>query len=310
MDRVRWSEVIGWARDLGFPLAGAVPSLPPDPARETFGAWLGRWRHGFLVRLEETASLRLDPKTWLPWARSVLSVAIPYNTRRDHSAEWVGRGRLWVSRYAWGRDYHKTVRLRLGNLATRLESRGVRARACTDSAPLLERAYALSAGLGFRGKNGLLVNPGLGSYLFLGAVVTDLAPPEAGSEPVPSGCGECRLCVAACPVGALRGPGDLDAGRCISAWTVEWPGEFPAERPALHGNLFGCDRCQEVCPYNCEAPLSSEGDFQPREPWFAPDPASVLSLLEAEWVRLAEGMVLRRAGYAGILRAARAAGGE
>jgi epoxyqueuosine reductase len=267
-------------------------------------------RHGFLARLEVTASLRLDPRNWLPWARSVLSVAIPYNTRRDSSAHWVERGRLWVSRYAWGRDYHKTVRLRLGHIASRLESRGVRARACADSAPVMERTYALAAGLGFAGRNGLLIHPELGSYLFLGAVVTDMEPPPAAPGPIPSGCGDCRLCVTACPTGALCGSGDLDAGRCISAWTVEWPGPFPDGRPALHGNLFGCDLCQEACPYNRDAPLSPEEDFRPREPWFAPDLAEVLSLTEAEWVRAAEGMVLRRAGYGGIRRTARAAAGD
>lgn len=307
MDRPGWSEVTGWARDLGFPLAGAVGALPTDSAREAFRTWLGRPRHGLLSRLEATASLRLDPRNWLPWARSVLSVALPYNTRRDSSAEWVDRGRLWISRYAWGRDYHKTVRHRLGHIASRLESRGVRARACADSAPLMERAYALAAGFGFAGRNGLLVHPELGSYLFLGAVVTDMEPPDAAPNPIPSGCGHCRLCVTACPTGALPGSGEVDAGRCISAWTVEWPGAFPEGSPPLHGNLFGCDLCQEACPYNRDAPLSPEEAFRPREPWFAPDPAWVLSLTESEWVQAAEGMVLRRAGYAGIRRNARVA---
>lgn len=299
-----WPEVLKWVREAGFPLAGVVPLRPPAPATDRFGGWLASGRHGFLRYMAESASLREDPASWLPWARSVLCAALPYNTRRDSSARWTGMGHLWVSRYAWGRDYHRVVRSRLAPVVRRLEAACVRVRTCVDSAPLLERAYALEAGLGFQGKNGILVHPEFGSYLFLAEVVTDLESPEEKSGPLPGGCGSCNLCVEACPAGALRGPGDVDAGRCISAWTVEGKGGF-GTAPPLDGHLFGCDRCQEVCPYNREAPLSGDSQFEPRDPWFAPQPEELLNLGDDDWERLTRGSVLTRSGRSELVRIAR-----
>lgn len=296
-----WPEIFAWAREAGFPLAGAAPLQPPTPAVNRLRRWLASGRHGFLQYMGETVTLRGDPSSWLPWGRSVLCVALPYNTRVDSSDGWTARGHLWVSRYAWGRDYHRAVRSRLAPVVRRLASCGVRARACVDSAPLLERAYALAAGLGFQGKNGLVIHPELGSYLFLAEVVTDRNPPAGGSGPLPDGCGGCDLCAVACPAGALRGPGDLDAGRCISAWTVERRAGTEGITD-LGGHLFGCDRCQEVCPYNRGAPLSGDAQFEPRHPWFAPRPEVVLGLGEGDWDRLTRGSVLRRIGRTGLVR--------
>jgi epoxyqueuosine reductase len=197
------------------------------------------------------------------------------------------------------------MRSRLRPLARRLGEAGRRVRIFVDTAPLLERTYAAAAGLGFVGKNALLVNPRWGSYLFLGEIVTDLEPPPAGLPPVPIGCGSCEKCVEACPSRALRGPGDLDAGRCISAWTVEPRGEYSSCSPDLAGNLFGCDRCQEVCPFNREAPLLADPEFEPREPWFAPRPEDVLGLSKEDWGRLTRGMSLRRKGFGAMLLTAR-----
>jgi epoxyqueuosine reductase len=302
-----WQDILGWAREGGFPLAGAVAIQPPPEAAARFRDWLTLGRHGFLRYMQDTAPLRRDPREWLPWARSVLCVALPYNTRTDVSADWTHLGRLWVSRYAWGRDYHTVMRSRLRPLARRLTMTGARARVFVDSAPLLERSYAVAAGLGFVGKNALLVNPRWGSYLFLGEIATDLEPPPSGAPPVSCGCGSCDLCVGACPAGALRGPGDLDAGRCISAWTVEPRGEKSPGSPNLHDNLFGCDRCQEVCPFNREAPLSADPDFEPREPWFAPRSEEILGLSQEGWDVATRGTALRRRGYEGLLRSARRA---
>jgi epoxyqueuosine reductase len=295
-----WPQIVEWARQAGFPLASAVPVEVPPEARVRLESWLARGRHGSLSYMAAGAQQRLDPRTWLPWARSLLSVALPYNTSREGSEAWRDRGRMWVSRYAWGRDYHKVLGKRLSGLARRIELSGARARVCVDTSPLAERAYAVRAGLGFVGKNALLVHPEWGSYLFLGEILTDLSPPDFCPAPLSPGCENCDQCLRACPTGALRGPGDLDAGRCISAWTVERCGGR-SHRPDLHGNLFGCDRCQEACPYNRGAPLTADPSFAPRPPWFAPRPGEILGLSGEEWERLTRGMVLRRAGYAKLL---------
>ena len=149
----------------------------------------------------------------------------------------------------------------------------------------------------------MMIHPTYGSYLFLGEILTDL-PLEVGQGEIPDGCGGCTLCLKECPTAAFVAPRVLDAGRCISTWTVEVRGELPPSAPRLHGHLFGCDRCQEVCPYNREAPLSAEPDFQPRPEWFAPAPAAVLALTGPELEARLSGSGLRRAGEAGLRRSA------
>jgi epoxyqueuosine reductase len=253
--------------------------------------------------MSRTGELREDPKALEPWVRGLFCAAMPYNTSRALSAQSIASGRAWVSRYAWGRDYHKVLRSRLLPAARFLEAKGFKARICVDSAPLLERAYAVKAGLGFIGKNGCLVHPERGSYLFLGEILTDLDLPDG--EPIPDGCGDCALCLRGCPTRAFAAPRILDARRCLSTWTIEHRGPFPESTPPLHGHLFGCDRCQEVCPYNRRAPLSGEADFRPRPPWLAPDPLSVACMDQEQWEESTQSMALRRARYDGLMRNAR-----
>jgi epoxyqueuosine reductase len=230
-------------------------------------------------------------------------VALPYNTRREFSARAISGGKCWVSRYAWGRDYHIVQRARMKIAARILQDEGFKARVCVDTVPLLERHFAWKAGLGFIGKNGLLIHPEFGSYLFLGAVLTDMELED--STPLPDGCGDCALCIRGCPTGAFVAPRVLDAGRCLSTWTIEFRGPFPAHAPPLAGHLFGCDICQEVCPYNRQAPLSKEADFQPRGGWFAPAPAAIAAMTEEEWDSSTRGSAVRRARQDGLLRNAR-----
>lgn len=296
-------SVLGALREAGIPLAGTCRGEVPEADRLRFAACLGANLHGPLGYMAKTARLRSDLRAFLPWARGVFVVALPYDTSRSLSAHSVARGRAWVSRYAWGRDYHKVLRAKMKPAARLLEEAGHQARICVDSAPVLERALAARAGLGFIGKNGCLVHPRYGSYLFLGELFTDLALPDG--EAVESGCGECELCLKACPAHAFSAPGVLDAGRCLSTWTIEWRGEFPPEVPPLRGHLFGCDRCQEVCPFNREAPLSDVPDFRPREPWFAPETARVAAMGEREWDAATRGTALRRARFEGLLRNAK-----
>lgn len=299
-DEALVEKVLDSLRASGLTLAGTCSAEVPAADRSALAAWNARGLGGPLGYMPRTERLRIAPGEWLPWVRGAFCAAMAYNTRRDMSASTIAGGRAWVSRYAWGRDYHKVLRARMGPAARLLRAAGFRARVCVDTAPVLERALAAKAGLGFVGKNGLLIHPHLGSYLFLGEILTDL--PLGDGERVPDGCGECRLCLRGCPTGALTAPGVLDARLCLSTWTIEHRGPFPREAPALHGHLFGCDRCQEVCPYNRRAPLSGEAEFQPREPWFAPEPGAVAAMGAEEWDRATTGSAVRRAGHGGLRR--------
>lgn len=287
----------------GFPLAGTCRAEVPAEDMRRLEGWRARGLHGPLGYMVRTGQVRASPRVLLPWARGAFVVALPYNTTREYSSRHVSAGRAWVSRYAWGRDYHRVLRGKLRPAARLLAEAGHSARICVDSAPVLERALAVRAGLGFVGKNGCLTHPRYGSYLFLGEIFTDLELPEGWA--VEGGCGECDLCLKACPAGAFAAPRVLDAGRCLSTWTIEWRGDFSPDAPQLKGHLFGCDRCQEVCPFNREAPLSVEDDFRPRGPWFAPDPVRVAAMDEPEWDAATRGTPLRRARCDGLLRNAR-----
>lgn len=284
----------------GFPLVGTASVRPHGRDVDAYRRWLAGGMHGHLHYMARSAGLREEPSTLEPWARGVVCAALPYNTSRELSVRAVAAGRAWVSRYAWGRDYHKVLRARLRRAAGLLRAEGHRARVCVDSAPLLERALAAKAGLGFIGKNGMLIHPDWGSYLFLGEILTDLETED--SEPLPDGCGDCELCMRGCPTQALPSPRVLDARRCLSTWTIEHRGAFTEQTPPLHGHLFGCDRCQEVCPYNREAPLSDEAEFRARAAWHAPDPSAVASMGEARWDEATQGTALRRARFDGLKR--------
>lgn len=300
MDESLVRETLHRIRGAGIPLAGTASAEVPETHRRHFDAFLARGFGDGLPYLGRTAAWRSSLREWLPWARGLFVAALPYNTRKDFSAHWIRKGRAWISRYAWGRDYHRVLVSRLRPAARHLESLGFRARICVDSAPLLERAYAVKAGLGFIGKNGCLVHPEWGSYLFLAEIVTDL--PLSDSGPAPSVCWGCERCLRACPSQAFNGPYVLDPRKCLSTWTIEHRGPFSAEVPRLKGHLFGCDRCQEVCPFNLTAPLAFEPDLQPRTGWFAPTPESVLGLSTADWEKRSVGSPLRRAGLEGLRR--------
>lgn len=239
------------ALKLGFHDVGicAADALTGDRAR--LESWLAGGMHGEMDWMARDPAERADPGRLVPGARSVIALACSYR-EGDPPPRPTGQadpGR--IARYAWGRDYHRTLGLKLKDLRETLGrlSPGCKARSFVDSSPLLERAVARKAGLGFVGKNTLLIHRELGSWIFLAAIVTDLELPVDASG---SGdCGQCRLCLDACPTDAFAAPYVLDARRCISHWTIEAEGEPPPELAAKFGDwLFGCDVCQEVCPYN------------------------------------------------------------
>lgn len=297
------------ARECGFELAG-VARAGPLPEAEWFFEWARLGMAGEMEYLTgHRAALRADPRSLLPSARSVICVGKLYNTPHPYSSEFREPGRAWISRYAWGRDYHKLMRRGLQRLAGRLQQAAGQPfewRAACDSAPLLERALARQAGLGWIGKNSCLIHERSGSWYFLGELLVSLE--IEPDQPAPDRCGSCTRCIEACPTGAIVPTGQsggpaytVDSRRCISYLTIELRGPMPSSRKAELGfHLFGCDICQDVCPWNRRAPATGEPDFQPRH--FAP-PLDRLQALDGEGFRRSfAGTPVLRAGWEGFRR--------
>lgn len=243
-----------------------------------------------------------DPRLFLPWAKSAICVALPYNTTRELSTGYISKSRAWISRYAWGDDYHDVLRKKLKPVQTFLQAQGFRARITVDSFPVLERTLAQKAGLGFIGNNGLLIHPRAGSYLFLGEVLTDMEFPT--SQPAVSLCSDCGRCVSTCPSGALTGNGRVVPSLCLSSYNVEWKGDFPPSAPPFSGRLFGCDLCQEACPFNNGAPLSGERSFVPRPGLFAPEISFLFEGNKGKIEAMIKRTPLERRGVLGLMLSA------
>lgn len=242
-------------------------------------------------------------KLYIPWAKSVILVAIPYNTIREKSSIFIGKERVWVSRYAFGEDYHKVLRNKLKPLKNFLINKNFKAKICVDSFPILERSHALKAGLGFIGKNGLLINPHFGSYIFLGEIITNIEMAELNGEQkiLENYCKDCFKCVKACPTKAIIGDGSINPSKCISSYNVEWKGELPNFAPNFFSNLFGCDICQEVCPFNNKAPLTKEKCFYPKEELFAPKLSDLIKKDEKAIAEIIKKTPLERRGALQIM---------
>jgi epoxyqueuosine reductase len=252
------------ARALGFDLCGIAP-VDSYPELSFIHEWIERGYAADMAWLPRSADKRADVRLVLPGARSVIVTATLYNTDRPYSSDLpddVAR----ISRYAWGDDYHDVIKRRLDDLLAWMRTTSsvpFDARAYVDTGPVQERVYAQYAGLGWIGKNSCLINAEIGSWLFLGEIITtlDLEPDTQGLEQ----CGSCTRCLDACPTGALVEPGVLDSNRCISYLTIEARGPLPAEHlEAMGTHVYGCDVCQEVCPYNQPAPASTDPHWQPR----------------------------------------------
>lgn len=301
-----WPALIRqWARELGFADAAvAPPELTEDHAH--LQRWLDDGRHGGMGWMAEHGALRADPAALHPGTLTVISVRLDYRPAATDAWQVLGDpGAAYISRYALGRDYHKLMRNRLVKLGERLAAEiaphGYRAFA--DSAPILEKALARNAGLGWIGKHTLVLNREAGSWFFLGEILTDLPLAAAPAEPVTPRCGSCTACLDICPTQAITAPYQLDARRCISYLTIEHRGDIPEPlRPLIGNRIFGCDDCQLVCPWNRYAALAATPDFAPRH---GLDHARLLELFawsEDDYLRRTEGMALRRAGYARWLR--------
>lgn len=290
------------AQRLGFALAGISPVKPP-PHEGSFAEWLRKGLGGELGYLKRTEELRRDPRKLVPWAVSVISVGMNYYTPRPRPTRQDG-AKGWISRYAWGDDYHDLMKERLELLLekTREICPGpIVGRAFIDSGPVLERDLAGVAGIGWIGKNTTLISPKRGSWFFLGELFLSIE--LAYDHAIKDRCGKCDLCLKACPTGAFVGPYVLDARRCISYLTIELKGAIPKHLRRLVGNhIFGCDICQEVCPYNVKAMRTDEEAFAPREGLYAPELIPLLSLSDMEFrVRFRDSPILR-AKRRGFLR--------
>ena len=296
------SQIKEAAQRLGFELVGISP-MRPAPHEQSFAQWLREGLAGNLDYMQRTESLRRDPRELVPWAVSIISVGMNYYSGYSRPVE-SSESRGWISRYAWGDDYHNLMK---GKLEALLESIGqfhdgnIQGKVFVDSGPVLERDFAGIAGLGWIGKNTHLISPKKGSWFFLGELFVDL--PLAYDRPIRDRCGRCDLCLKACPTGAFVGPYVLDARRCISYLTIELKDWMPRSlRPLVGNHVFGCDICQEVCPYNVKALPTAEIAFQPRSGLHAPELIAFLSLSEAEFRQRFRASPILRAKRRGFLR--------
>ncbi len=310
--------IIGKANELGFDLCG-VMSVDSLDAAGHLKEWLDRGYAGQMKYMHDPR--RADIRQVLPDAKTVIVCAMNYNTDHAISTEAAaqaanGTARAWISRYAWGDDYHKIVGKKLEELIASMRGHFTQpweARAYADTGPLSERAIAAQAGLGWQAKNTCLINEKLGSCLFLGVILTSLELKGSNpfSAPASDLCGNCSLCVDACPTGALIEPYVMDALRCIAYLTIELRESIPEDLRARMGwHVFGCDICQDVCPWNRKAAPSSNPAFQPRDKFIAPELSWLLSLGEEQFRRFFSGSPVKRAKWRGMMRNACIAAGN
>lgn len=291
--------IINAAREVGFDLVGVVRAEPLVEEHNTFNEWLLQGRHSTLEYLERNVDKRFDAGLLVEGARSVVVCAVSYLSpfSRGYAEGCVTK----VASYALAADYHTTIKTMLRELATRLAEHApkLRFRVFTDSAPLAEKSLAVRAGLGWIGRNSLLVTPAHGSMLLLGELLIDEDVDVYDAPQRGVGCGECRRCVEACPNGAIMEDRLIDARRCISCRTIEREG---SEDVALDGWIFGCDACQSVCPYNLRAPLHTNPAFDPLFDPTTLDAKAWLAMTDAEFNAMAGTTPMTRAGLARIKR--------
>ena len=298
-----------WAQTLGFSATGIT-----DTELESHGArlksWLAKGYHGDMSYMGHHGDMRSQPTQLHPGTQRVISLRLDYLSADTEPLTVLDDSqKAYVSRYALGRDYHKVIRAKLKKIVKKiadyLADRNFEefdARVFTDSAPLLEKAIAEKAGLGWIGKNTLLLNEKAGSWFFLGEILTNLPLPLTNA-PQTNRCGSCSACMTICPTDAIVAPYELDARRCISYLTIEHRGAIPEPlRKPMGNRIFGCDDCQLVCPWNRYARFTDETDFAPRHGLDAAGLVTLLKWTESDFLKNTEGSAIRRTGYQGWLR--------
>lgn len=295
------------AAECGFELAG-VARAGAAPDAERYLDWVRRGMAGEMGYLtDRRAEMREDATLLLPGARSVICVGKLYNGPEPRSTEISDAELAWISRYAWGQDYHDVLHRGLRALAEKLGP-DHEWKICVDTAPLLERSYASAAGLGWIGKNTCLIHQEMGSWFFLGELLTSLEI-DPDSTP-PDRCGTCTRCIDSCPTQAISADGyELDARACIAYFTIELRGAIPPDyRRGMGNHVFGCDICQDVCPWNRRAPVTAEPAFAPKH--FAPPLEKLAALTEEEFREMFRHSPVLRSKYSGLLRNAAIAMGN
>jgi epoxyqueuosine reductase len=291
------------ALEIGFDLVGVSP-VDSFPENQFYKEWLARGFAGEMKYMERDPEKRENIKNILPDARSVISCGMNYNTDYPYSIDQTDKNRGWISRYAWGDDYHDVMNERLLLLeghVREIAPKDIKSRLYVDTGPVLERVYGKYSGIGWYGKNTCLINQDIGSWIFLGEIITDIELDY--DSPVPDRCGTCTMCLDVCPTNALRNPYVLDSNLCISYLTIEFRGKIPFDlREKMDNNIYGCDICQDVCPWNRKAKVSESESFQPRNPLYNPDLVYLSQLSIEEFRKVFKNSPVKRAKRKGFIR--------
>lgn len=286
-----------------FDLVGISP-VGPFPENQFYKEWLAKGHAADMSYMGKNPEKREDLKSFIPGAKSVISCGVNYNTDKPYSTETSDKKRGWVARYAWGDDYHEDIRERLNILSGYIEKitpHEPEMRLYVDTGPVLERNYAKYAGIGWIGKNTCLINQEMGSWIFIGEIITSLE--LEYDSPAPERCGTCTKCIDECPTDAIKEPYELDSRLCISYLTIELRDKIPLElRDEVGSHVFGCDICQDVCPWNRRAGTTDDSAFQPREGLYNPELSALAGLDTEEFRALFKGSPVKRTKRRGLLR--------
>jgi epoxyqueuosine reductase len=297
------SQLVAFAGELGFDSCRVAGCAPPNHTRE-FDAWLNDGAAGEMHYMAKGAEKRSDPRKILPSARSIIVLALNYfQGKTAHRAvatrQAAATGR--IARYAWGDDYHDVIAAKMDRIESFLRAAGGTQKCYVDTGPILERDHAARAGTGWHGKSTMLINERLGTWFFLGEILTTLELPQ--DEPAKDRCGKCTRCIDACPTGAITAPHRLDARRCISYLTIELKGPIPIEfRPLIGDRIFGCDDCLEACPWNRFAQGSHESAFAARRSTVGFGLRDYLNLDDTGFRNLFRNSPIQRVKRRGFLR--------
>jgi epoxyqueuosine reductase len=303
MTSITAAQIKSKALEFGFDLCGIAPASD-YPELKFFREWLDRGYAGEMAYLNRSADRRADVRHVIPSAKSVIVTATIYNTDRPYSTESKNPAHAHVARYAWGDDYHDVIGKRMEQLLDWMRtasSEPFEARAYVDTGPVQERVYAQYAGIGWIGKNTCVINAEKGSWIFLAEIICSLQ--LEYDRPAFDQCGTCTLCIEACPTKAIVAPGVLDSNRCISYLTIEHRGDIPEGfHDAIGTHVYGCDVCQEVCPWNAVPPISEDPAWQPRRLWDGATVGDLTSRQDDELRAAMRGSAMRRTKVAGLRR--------